>query len=259
MQDLKVSIIGRSNYAAILPLMNQIHDLVAKGEHEPVILVTEHEAVVTMGNRKLREDLRFPILANGSNGLPGSRLPYFEIDRGGSATAHEPGQLVVYPILPIQWFSGSVRAYVGVLERAVIQTCRVFGVAAECKREFPGVWVGERKIAAVGVRVKNHVTKHGLAFNVINDLSAFDQIVPCGIRGKGVTSLCAELNSAEHDSLAAQASGFGNVSRQELFAAAQSTLLENLQTIFLAGAHGSVRNFVIHHGSPLVSGMLGSI
>jgi lipoyl(octanoyl) transferase len=121
----------------------------------------------------------------------GSEL--IRIDRGGDITFHGPGQIVAYPIVELR-DPLDLRRYVRTLEAAVIDTAGVFGVTAARLPGLPGIWVdGERKLGAIGVRVKRGVTTHGLALNVTTDLRWFDEMIPCGIADKGVTSLAAEL------------------------------------------------------------------
>ena len=118
------------------------------------------------------------------------------IDRGGDVTYHGPGQIVAYPIVELK-DPLDLRRYVQTLEAAVIDTAAALGVAAARLEGHPGIWVdGERKLAAIGVRVKRGVTTHGLALNVNTDLRWFDEMIPCGIRGKSVTSLARELGAA---------------------------------------------------------------
>jgi lipoyl(octanoyl) transferase len=118
------------------------------------------------------------------------------IDRGGDITFHGPGQIVAYPIVELR-DPLDLRRYVRILEEAIIDTAAAFGVDADRLAGHPGIWVdGERKVAAIGVRVKRGVTTHGLALNVNTHLRWFDEMIPCGIRGKGVTSLARELDGA---------------------------------------------------------------
>jgi lipoyl(octanoyl) transferase len=117
------------------------------------------------------------------------------IDRGGDITFHGPGQIVAYPIVELR-DPLDLRRYVRTLEAAVIDTARAVGVDADRLEGHPGIWVGgERKLAAIGVRVKRGVTTHGLALNVSNDLRWFDEMIPCGIPDKEVTSLSRELGA----------------------------------------------------------------
>ncbi len=116
------------------------------------------------------------------------------IDRGGDITFHGPGQLVAYPIVELKE-ALDLRRYVRSLEAAVIETAASFGVEAGRVEGMAGVWIdGQRKLAAIGVRVKRGVTTHGLALNVNTDLAWFDEMIPCGLRDKGVTSLALELH-----------------------------------------------------------------
>lgn len=118
------------------------------------------------------------------------------IDRGGDITFHGPGQLVAYPIVELR-DPLDLRRYVRVLEAAIIDTAARFGVTADRLAGHPGIWVeGERKLAAIGVRVKRGVTTHGLALNVNTDLRWFNEMIPCGIRDKAVTSLARETGGA---------------------------------------------------------------
>ena len=146
----------------------------------------------------------FPVYTIGRGGDPANMLATPErlreigaelirIDRGGDVTFHGPGQIVAYPIVELR-DPLDLRRYVRVLEAAIIDTAAGFGVAADRLAGHPGIWVeGERKLAAIGVRVKRGVTTHGLALNVNTDLRWFDEMIPCGIRGKGVTSLAREV------------------------------------------------------------------
>ena len=149
----------------------------------------------------------FPVYTNGRGGSDANLLATPErlreigaelirIDRGGDITFHGPGQLVAYPIVELR-DPLDLRRYVRVLEEAVIRTAARFGVVADRLAGHPGIWVaGERKLAAIGVRVKRGVTTHGLALNVNTDLRWFDEMIPCGIADKGVTSLARERGHA---------------------------------------------------------------
>ena len=117
----------------------------------------------------------------------------FESGRGGDVTYHGPGQIVGYPIFDLQPDRQDVHRYVRDLEEVMIRTCADYGVAAGRVAGLTGAWVGSEKIGAIGVRIARWVTSHGFALNVANDLSPFGLIVPCGIRGRGVTSLERQL------------------------------------------------------------------
>jgi lipoyl(octanoyl) transferase len=152
------------------------------------LLLLEHFPVYTIGRGGDEANL----LASPER-LRELRTELVRIDRGGDITFHGPGQIVAYPIVELR-DPLDLRRYVRVLEAAVIDTAAAFGVEAGRITGLPGIWVaGERKLAAIGVRVKRGVTTHGLALNVRTDLRWFDEMVPCGIPDKGVTSLSGEL------------------------------------------------------------------
>jgi len=155
------------------------------------LLLLEHFPVYTIGRGG--DDAN---LLAGRERLREIGAEFIRIDRGGDITFHGPGQLVAYPIVELR-DPLDLRRYVRTLEAAVIETAATFGVAAERVPGLPGVWVeGQRKLAAIGVRVKRGVTTHGLALNVNTDLRWFDEMIPCGIRDKEVTSLARELGRA---------------------------------------------------------------
>jgi lipoyl(octanoyl) transferase len=152
------------------------------------LLLLEHFPVYTIGRGGDESNL----LASRDR-LRELGATYLRIDRGGDITFHGPGQLVAYPIVELA-DPLDLRRYVRSLEAAIIATAATFGVRAGRVAGLPGVWVeDERKLAAIGVRVRRGVTTHGLALNVNTDLRWFDEMVPCGIQGKGVTSLQREL------------------------------------------------------------------
>lgn len=158
-----------------------------------------------IGDRLLLVE-HFPVYTIGRGGDPANLLAspdrlreigaeLIRIDRGGDITFHGPGQIVAYPIVELR-DPLDLRRYVRTLEAAVIDTAARFGVVAGRLDGLPGIWVeGQRKLAAIGVRVRRGVTTHGLALNVNNDLRWFDEMIPCGIRGKGVTSLATEIGA----------------------------------------------------------------
>jgi lipoyl(octanoyl) transferase len=149
-------------------------------EIDDVLLTLEHDPVYTAG--------RHADLARNLLGTTDIRV--VEIDRGGDVTYHGPGQLVAYPIMRLA-DPKAVRPYVEALESACIEVAASYGIGARADRERTGVWVGEEKLVAIGIRVERGVTSHGLAFNVAPDLSHYAGIVPCGIRDAGVCSLAS--------------------------------------------------------------------
>jgi lipoyl(octanoyl) transferase len=171
-------------YQEAWDMQRTIHEEVASGSRPNTLLLLEHPSVYTAGRRT--EDAERP--ADGT--------PVIDVDRGGRITWHGPGQLVGYPIVKLQKPTELV-GFVREIEAALIRVCDDLGVAAVRIQGRSGVWIqderGDRKIAAIGIRVAKGVTMHGFAFNVNPDLSAFGKIVPCGIADADVTSLEIEL------------------------------------------------------------------
>ena len=173
-------------------------ELVARrlaGDVPDLLILCAHPPVITLGRNARRENLRLPEAELARRGVE-----VHETDRGGDVTYHGPGQLVGYPILDLREHRKDVVWYVRSLEEVLIRAAAEFGVAAArkaapaSKRQFyTGVWVGEEKLAAIGVHLSHWVTSHGFAFNVTTDLSHFEFIVPCGLADKGVTSLARLL------------------------------------------------------------------
>jgi lipoyl(octanoyl) transferase len=147
------------------------------------VLIVEHPAVITLGVRKRANKL----LVNAEE-LARREIDLVEIRRGGGATAHNPGQLVFYPIVNLQGLHLGVNEYVRTLEAIGIELLGGLGVESGRRKGLPGLWVGERKIASIGVRVSRFVTSHGMAINIQNDLSIFNFMVPCGLDGVVMTS-----------------------------------------------------------------------
>jgi lipoyl(octanoyl) transferase len=158
------------------------------------LLLVQHPPVYTLGKSGKLEHLLISAEQMAALGIE-----YFKINRGGDITFHGPGQLVGYPILDLEQFKTDIGWYLRSLEQVVIDTLAHFGIVATRSPGETGVWIDahkpgwERKICAMGVRCSRWVTMHGWALNVNTDLNYFDHIVPCGIRGKAVTSMAAEL------------------------------------------------------------------
>ena len=190
MPRLAVHRLGRVRYADGLALQAR---LVALRQAEAVpdtLLLLEHEPVFTLGRNARTANVLFP-----EEELRRRGFDVHETGRGGDVTYHGPGQVVGYPILLLGPDRRDVHRYVRDLEEVMLRTCADYGLAASRIAGLSGAWVGEEKIGAIGVRIARWVTSHGFAFNVATDLSPFDLIVPCGIRGRGVTSLARLLGS----------------------------------------------------------------
>lgn len=183
--NIVVDHIGLMEYESALALQRKIHGEVASGNRVNTLLLLEHPSVYTAGKR------------TQSFELPTDGTPVVQVDRGGRITWHGPGQLVGYPIVKLLKPTELV-GFVRTLESALIKVCAEVGVKAVRVDGRSGVWIsdsnGDRKIAAIGIRVASGVTMHGFALNVSPDLSKFSQIVPCGIDDAAVTSLAIELD-----------------------------------------------------------------
>ena len=173
------------DYASALALQERLAAARKQGSMGDQLLLVEHPHVITQGRNGHAEN----VLASGDV-LARSGIAFHPTDRGGDVTYHGPGQLVGYPILDLREWKRDVGAYVRALEETLIATLGDYGIAAGRIAGLTGVWVGERKIAAIGVHLSRWVTSHGFALNVSTDLSYFQYIVPCGLT-KPVTSMAA--------------------------------------------------------------------
>ena len=185
---LQVRWLGRLEFAEALALQEEI---VAKKRYdrslEDHLLLLEHEPVYTIGRTPDQSSL-----------LGAAHLPYplFSINRGGQATYHGPGQLMGYPIIDLRRCGQDLHRYLRWLEQLLIELLAGYGIAASRRESLTGVWIGDRKIASIGVGVRYWITMHGFALNVCGDLSAFDHIVPCGINNVEMTSIEKETGRA---------------------------------------------------------------
>ena len=181
---LKVTELGVVDYLSAWNLQKQIHQGVVYSQGENTLLLLEHPSVYTAGRRTQMQD------------RPLDSTPVIDVDRGGKITWHGLGQLVGYPIIKLK-NPTDVVGFVRELETVLIEVCGEFGIEAQRYCERSGVWIrdkkGDRKIAAIGLRVAKGVSMHGFALNVNPDLSAYTKIVPCGIVGAKITSIAVEL------------------------------------------------------------------
>ncbi len=167
----------------MLELQGQLQEQRRAGLIGDTVLIVEHPPVITLGARKSANRL----LADREE-LARRGIDLAEIRRGGGTTAHNPGQLVFYPILHLQELRLDINKYVRTLEAVGIELLAGLGVRSGRRKGFPGLWVGQKKIASIGVRVSRFVTCHGMAINIQNDLDIFDLMVPCGLDGVEMTS-----------------------------------------------------------------------
>lgn len=186
MRTLEVHWLGTVPYLEGLDLQKRLVEQRKAGTIPDQLLLLEHPPVITLGVRT-RDD-RSHIVASPEM-LEAEGVDVFESGRGGDVTYHGPGQLVGYPIVDLRPDRCDVHRYVRDLEEMLIRAVSTFGVAAERMPGLTGVWVGDKKLAAIGVRIARWITSHGFALNVDTKLDHFKLIVPCGISDKGVTSL----------------------------------------------------------------------
>ena len=209
MRPVRVVRLPRSPYRDVLALQRRIHDDVARGVRGDTWIVTEHDPVVTLG----RNANRASILASADM-LAARGVDLVEVERGGDATYHGPGQLVVYPIVRLERFR-EVVPMVSALEAAAIDMLAAAGITASRRSEHRGVYVGDAAICAVGLAVRRMTSLHGLALNVSTVLDYDALIVPCGASQFGITSMerevgrTVELGSARDALLVSLANRFG--------------------------------------------------
>jgi lipoate-protein ligase B len=181
--------LGRRPYPELLELQRDLCRRRLAGEvAEDVLLLVEHDPVVTLGRGTRAASLPLPPAQLERQGIP-----VFEVERGGDVTYHGPGQLVGYPIVDLGGHRRDLHWYLRTLEDALVLALGRLGIEAERRPGLTGVWTSGRKIASIGIHVKQWVTFHGFALNVTTDLRAFELIVPCGIDGVVMTSVAEEL------------------------------------------------------------------
>lgn len=183
--------LGLSDYASTWALQKKLFDLRLHGQIEDTLVLCEHPHTYTVGKNGV-DNVGKHLLLNKDE-LLRNNISVFEIDRGGDITYHGPGQIVGYPILDLNNYYRDMHRYLRDIEEAIIQTLAVFGITGKRVDTVTGVWVdaprGVEKICAIGVKVTRWITMHGFALNVNSNLDFFNNIVPCGITDKGVTSM----------------------------------------------------------------------
>lgn len=188
----RVALLGRTPYGPTATLQRSVRAAREDALIDDTLLVLEHDPVVSATRRTEASELAMA-WAHG--------MPVEPTERGGKATYHGPGQIVVYPLLNLAQHGGDVKQLVSRLEQAIIDTCAAFGIATRRSCGYPGVWVGaadgdgERKIASLGLRVTRSISFHGIALNVANDLAPFSWFTPCGLPDVDMTSMARELGT----------------------------------------------------------------
>ncbi|MEO6057842.1 MAG: lipoyl(octanoyl) transferase LipB [Gemmatimonadales bacterium] len=189
--------LGRRPYAEVLELQRALcRERMAGERRQDLLLLVEHDPVITLGR-----GTRSSSLPLAPAELERRGVEVLEVERGGDVTYHGPGQLVGYPILHLGEHREDLHWYLRQLEAALVTALGAVGVAAGRNPGLTGVWTGGRKIASLGIHVKQWVTFHGFALNVTTDLRGFDLIVPCGIAGVRMTSVAVELGRPDGGAL----------------------------------------------------------
>jgi len=188
-RKLCYSNLGIIDYQKAWNLQHETFNNRLSNEIEDTLLLLEHPNTYTLGKSSNKANLLFSDLE-----LQQKNIAIYNIDRGGDITYHGPGQIVGYPIINLSLWKKDTHKYLRTLEEVIIQTLLEFGVNGERNEEHTGVWVGNNKICAIGIKVTRWITMHGFALNINTNMEYFNGIIPCGIKNKGVTSLKNELN-----------------------------------------------------------------
>jgi lipoyl(octanoyl) transferase len=220
MRKCEVRELGRIGYGEALQLQERLVAARKRGEVPDQLLLLEHPHVITLGRNGDMKNL----LAS-EDVLRRAGVEFHPTDRGGDITYHGPGQLVGYPIMDLREWKRDVGAYVRGVEQALIDTLAGYGIAAGRIAGLTGVWMGERKVAAIGVHISRWVTSHGFALNVRTDLSYFEYIVPCGLT-KPVTSMAQlGVRASVEEVGRAFARHFGRVFDCEIVTASEASMV----------------------------------
>ena len=183
-KNLNVIKLGVVDYGEAYNLQKRLLEEHIQGKGRDSLLLLQHNPVITIGRSGSRDNILIP-----ESVLTAAGIEICEIDRGGDVTYHGPGQLTGYPIINLRHFRKDVHWYLRQLEETIIRVLAEYGITGERMEGYTGVWVGNEKVAAIGVGIKRWITYHGFAFNIYPDMSHFQMIRPCGITDKGVTSL----------------------------------------------------------------------
>lgn len=182
--------LGFIDYKEAWDLQKETFALRVKNTIPDVIYLLEHPNTYTLGKTADHNNL-----VGSEEYLSANKISVYDIDRGGDITYHGPGQIVGYPIISLSDWKQDTHKYLRALEETIIRTCAEYGISSGREPKYTGVWVEDRKIAAIGIKVSRWITMHGFAFNINTDLSFFSGIIPCGISDKDVTSIKKEIKS----------------------------------------------------------------
>jgi lipoate-protein ligase B len=185
--------LGFVSYRSGLAIQDRVADERVRNLRPDTLLLLEHPPTITLGRRASDADVLWD-----AERLERSRISLERVSRGGGATVHVPGQLVGYPIVRLPHGGRAVRAFIAGLEALLLDVARSFGVRAGRRPGHPGVWVGERKLASIGIEIRRGISRHGFALNVDVDPTPFRAIVACGIPGLEMTDLSSEAGARIH-------------------------------------------------------------
>jgi lipoyl(octanoyl) transferase len=181
--------LGLIDYKDAWDLQKSVHQLRVENKIDDVLFLLEHPHTYTLGKTADKENL-----VGDKNYLDENKISVYDIDRGGDITYHGPGQIVGYPILNLTNWKQDTHKYLRAIEEVIIKVCAEYDLNGTRVDKYTGVWLDDRKICAIGIKVSRWITMHGFAFNVNTNLNLFNGIIPCGITDKDVTSLNRELN-----------------------------------------------------------------
>ena len=188
-RNLLYTDLGLIDYKEAWDLQKHTFELRHQKKIPDIIYLLEHPHTYTLG--KVADEKN---LVGSKEYLDKKKISVYNIDRGGDITYHGPGQIVGYPIINLNEWQNDTHKYLRALEEVIIRTCGHYGIKGIRDPKYTGVWIENRKIAAIGVKISRWITMHGFAFNINTDLSLFTGIIPCGIVDKEVTSLQKELS-----------------------------------------------------------------
>ncbi len=187
---MKLLDLGHRPYSETTDFQKALLEKVADGTEPSTLLFVEHDPILTLGANFHQENLLLSKLQYEAKGIQVEKT-----ERGGDVTFHGPGQLVVYPIFNVADFGKDLHKWIRTLEETMLETMKAFDLEGYRFPPNTGAWINDRKIAAIGIKVRRWVSMHGIALNCDNDLDPFDLIVPCGIQSHGVTSLTQETGT----------------------------------------------------------------
>ena len=181
--------LGIVDYKEAWDLQKSLFEKRLNGEISDTLLLLEHPHTYTLGKTADRKNL-----VGDNEYLNSNKIKVYDIDRGGDITYHGPGQIVGYAIFDLKKWKQDTHLFLRALEEVIIRTCSNYGLSTSMNEQHTGVWIDDRKICAIGIKVSRWITMHGFAFNVNTNLELFNGIIPCGINDKEVTSLKHELS-----------------------------------------------------------------